>query len=514
MSAIGDYVHWSYSGYVEKRGAQKNPYFSGYKSALTNRENHFNQWVQKQENKAIKDLEKETQKSLNLLKGFKENKGNRSQVEDNQMAMALLNDLWNELDTKYLKVDKVAAAALGLIDAGGFGSGATNIGKNTFTQQATTGNINNQIENLLNTTLLEINNSINQLSTKQQVNMSTIQKSVEKTQKNITNFMSNLQQKGRIMGSNGQKETAQQIEKIFKDIKNVIQNNEGLNEAINIEGLLNSLVLGLSAGMTANQYKGDISEALISVMGKRMAGVALKSANSTIKSAAVTGQQRSARGLNTNYFVSDVDWNTALKDETYIRPYGEFIVSAKAVQDKMDVQISLEDNSTMNISVKNYSSKILQKGITNESASFLTLIQNENKNNFINHYLNLNSVTGKGRSSLAASATEVNNFLRKIIVAKLIAGYNTTTGLGNQTMTEVNVFTVFNSDNYTVKFYNIKDVLDGVFKNGRYQKLYIPEALYKDNYRTPDYKVRISNLLRQLDIRVAYTLKEEEYAKK
>ena len=43
MSAIGDYVHWSYNGYVKEKGAKKQPYFKSYKAALANRENLFYQ---------------------------------------------------------------------------------------------------------------------------------------------------------------------------------------------------------------------------------------------------------------------------------------------------------------------------------------------------------------------------------------------------------------------------------------------------------------------------------------
>lgn len=511
MSAIGDYVHWSYAGYVERKGAQKEPYFIQYASALMNRENHFYQWVQKQENKAIKDLERETQKSLNLLKSFKENKGNISQVQNNKMAMALLNDLWSELDTKYLTIDKIAAMANGLIDGSGYGSG-TNIGNRTFRQQASTGNINAQIENLLNNTLTNINNSISAVLTDKELSLSDIKQATEKTQQNINQMIAKLNAKGQILTSGGKGETKTYINQMFQELIQAIQSNDKLNSSIDILGILNTIALGLSAGTTANQYKGDISEALISVIGKKMAGTALNAVDTTIQSAAVSGQERSSRGINTMNFVSDVDWYKTLNKDRYTQPFGEFIVSAAAVQDKVDVKIELSDGSHAYISVKNYSPKNLSSGVRNKSASFLSLIQNENQNNFINHYLNLNAVTG-AKGTLKTNAAEVNDLIRKIIVAKLITGYNTVTGQ-NQTMDEANIFAVFNSESYTVKYYNMKDVLGGVFNSGRYKTMFIPQYFYKSNLRTTDYSRRISNVLKQLDVRVAYTLHEEEYAKK
>ena len=515
MSAIGDYVHLTYTGYVKgpELGSGKPPFFDSYKSILTNRENHFNQWVQNQENKVIKELEKKTQESLNLLKSFKENKGNISQVEGNELAMALLDDLWNELGEKYLKVDKIAAAASGLIDIGSFQSGV-NVGKNTFRQQMTTGNINMQINNFLNNTLNSINDTVSKILIDKNLNTDKISKAVTKTQNNINKFFMNLQNQCKVINLQNQKRTSEQINKIFKNLKNAIQETEALNGVIDIEGLLNNLAFGLSAGITSNQYKGDISEALIAVIAQRMAGVVLKEADSTIRSAVVSGQERSSRGIDTKvYFSSDIDWNQALAGKKFVQPYGDFIVSADAVQDKVDIKIELDDGGHAYISAKNYNIKSLEKGVTNTSASFLTLIQNENNGNLINHYLNLNAVNGKGRQSLRTSMEEVNNFIRKLTIAKLITGYNTITGAGGNKMAEANVFAVFNSNDYTVKFYNMKEVLEGIFNGNKYQKMYIPSYFYKSNIKTSDYRTRISNIIKQLNVAVSYTLKEEEYNK-
>ena len=115
---------------------------------------------------------------------------------------------------------------------------------------------------------------------------------------------------------------------------------------------------------------------------------------------------------------------------------------------------------------------------------------------------------------MRASVEEINNFIRKLTIAKLITGYRTVTGESGGTMAEANVFAVFNSDTYTVKIYNMKDVLNGVFNGGRYQKMVIPSYFYKNNIKTANYTTRISNIIKQLNVSVSYTLKEEEYAKK
>ena len=92
-SAIGDYIHLTYSGYYEKTGALKEPFASGYTRSIENKEKQFEDWVRKQENIIIGELQKETQASLNLLKSFRTKEANNKNIEENEVVMALLDDL-------------------------------------------------------------------------------------------------------------------------------------------------------------------------------------------------------------------------------------------------------------------------------------------------------------------------------------------------------------------------------------------------------------------------------------
>lgn len=515
MSAIGDYVHLTFAGYAERKGVDKEPFFEYCGSALAIREKHFNQWIDKQFSPIKKELEQELQKNLSLLKSFKDNKGNISMVEENEIAMALIEDLWNELEIKYLTVDKIAATSSGLIDSASFFSG-TNVGKNganTFRQQMTVGNINTQIQNLLNNTLDTINKEIfSILSNKDDLETKKINDAVLKTRNKLNSFILNLSQKMKVIDTSSQKNTFNILQKIFKDLQEELEKNEELNTSINLMNKLNKLAYGLTRGITENQFKGDMAEALIAITARRMSGIALKESNKTISSAMISGQERSSRGIDTNNFIPGLDWEKIADKESFKRPFGEFIVSADAVQDKVDIKIELEGGEHTYISAKNYSAKSLKDGVTNKSASFLSLIQNENGNNLINHYLNLNAVNG-GRATLKRNADAYNNFIRKITIAKLITGYSTIVGLNSQTMSVANVFAVFDSTNYTVNLYDMKDVLNGIFSGNRYQSMYIPQYFFGDNVSAPTPQARIGKLLRTINISVAYTLRESEYAK-
>lgn len=514
MSAIGDYVHLTFAGYVKEKGEDRGPFFEYCGSALAIREKHFNQWIDKQFSPIKKELEQELQKNLSLLKSFKDNKGNISMVEEDEIAMALIEDLWNELEIKYLTVDKIAATSSGLIDSASFFSG-TNVGKNganTFRQQMTVGNINTQIQNLLNNTLDTINKEVFSILSKDDLEIKKINDAVLKTRNKLNSFILNLSQKMKVIDTSSQKNTFNILQKIFKDLQEELEKNEELNTSINLMNKLNKLAYGLTRGITENQFKGDMAEALIAITARRMSGIALKESNKTISSAMVSGQERSSRGIDTNNFIPGLDWEKIADKESFKRPFGEFIVSADAVQDKVDIKIELEGGEHTYISAKNYSAKSLKDGVTNKSASFLSLIQNENGNNLINHYLNLNAVNG-GRATLKRNADAYNNFIRKITIAKLITGYSTIVGLNSQTMSVANVFAVFDSTNYTVNLYDMKDVLNGIFSGNRYQSMYIPQYFFGDNVSAPTPQRRIENLLKKINISVAYTLRESEYAK-
>ena len=226
-------------------------------------------------------------------------------VEENEIAIALIEDLWNELETKYLTVDKIAATSSGLIDSASFFSG-TNTGKNganTFRQQMTVGNINTQIQNLLNDTLDTINKEIFSILSKDDLETKKINDVVSKTRNKLNSFILNLNQKMKLIDTSSQKNTFNILQKIFKDLQKELEKNEELNTSINLTNKLNKLAYGLTRGITENQYKGDISEALIAVIARRMSGMALKESNKAILSAMVSGQERSSRGIDTNNFI-------------------------------------------------------------------------------------------------------------------------------------------------------------------------------------------------------------------
>ena len=513
MSAIGNYVHLTYSGYVEKTGAKKSPYFDNFGNSIDKKQRKFDNWINKQNTgKILNQLEKETNKALQLLKRFKDSKGNRDHsmnAEEQLYINTLLEDLWAQLETKYLRIDKIRAASAGLIQSGGY-----YLGKYTGEEKASQTlqvqsihRINQQLQDLLNNTLQNLSSSLTNL-TQDDLMLKDIKQEVKITQQNIDNFINQLQIQNKSFNSSDLVNASQQLNGLFQNLANKIKNID-LYKNIDIESEINNLADDLYLNLSANQYKGDISEALIATIAQRMSAVA----GSNIEKAIVSGNERSQRGIDTSFFDSSINWEAALEGKKFKQPYGDFIVSADSVQDKVDVKIETSKGRHAYISAKNYNLKSLSRGATNKSASFLTLIQNENEDDFINHYLNLNAVHGNWRS-LRPSANTINDLLKKITMAKLITGYNTVTGANGATMDSANVFAIFNSDTYEVKYYNMEDVLKGVMKSMRYQMIKIPTFFYDSNWKQVEANIRISNLIRQLNTSVSYTLLESDYKNK
>lgn len=508
MSAIGDYIHLSYSGYVLQKGAKKTPYFRTYKRALMAREDAFNAWKDSQTSSILKQLEKEIQKNVDLLNSINKQNIDSTSKEQQEMAYALLDDMFEE-SPKYLTVDKIQAAAAGALTANAYRWG-TNIGKKTNKTDIQTSviyNINNQIQSYLNQNLDNINKEINNILKGDLTSLEKINSSVEATKISIQNFINKMNNQLKVATDSSQKKFEIQINKIFNKLIKAIQNNDKLSTNENILNILNNIASGIKMGTQEKQYKGDMFEILIGLTGTKMSALA----GYEIEKSVVSGMEASKRGINTHYFKQGIDWNSVLQNDTFEKPYGDFIISASSVPNKVDIKIELKSGEHAYISAKNYSQKSIEGGFHNYTQSFLTLIQNENHENLINHFLNLNAIKS---TSLEDSRVSMNDFIRRLTIAKLITGYNTVTGSNGESMDEANIFAVFNSDTGKVSFYNMKDILNGIFSQGKYKNMYIPTALFNANQKQSNYSTRINNILRCLNVRVSYSFNNTELPKK
>ena len=506
MGAIGDYIHWSYSGYVEKKGHQEEPYFDSAQKIIDNRNDILNRWIKEQGKKTeAKKLEQEMDKILQQLKTFKDNssqKGGDLALHDDAVAQALAKDILEVLPEKYIRMDLIEAFALGTLNKAAYGASTGNIkGSGTALQQAEYKQVKMQIENFLNTYIKNIEDVISSLGN--EVYKNDINSYLNRIKNATDGFLASV---GKMEARKGTynsefKNFEKEIKKIYKKLENAIA-NEDKDKNKELMQLCKALANGLSAGIGVNNSIGDLGEAISHLAGKRIGSIL----NKEIEDVKTVGTKTSYRGLDKGYFSSKVEMQSLVsKDEQEFdeskQKIGDFYLTSKSPkQDLVDVQIEFNTGDAMNLSIKTRkSSKSNAFKIQFEVANILELLQNENNEDFINHFFNLNAIEGLQNKK---ERKDINALTRKLILAKLIAGYNRQIVSGNQL--SANYFVIIDDKNYKAHVIPIKKLLEHIFeKSDLYNKVRLPVNLIDSNkyidgkYGLP---IRINNVMKRLAV--------------
>jgi hypothetical protein len=178
----------------------------------------------------------------------------------------------------------------------------------------------------------------------------------------------------------------------------------------------------------------------------------------------------------------------------------------------------MKNKSNVGISVKNYSDETMsKKGIHNSVTNVLTLLQNENADDFINHYLNLSSIQENNNYVFKDSFSReaAYKLIRQIIVAKLLTGYNTLSDSGEQTQDTAKLLIRYNDKGTklsngkkgaSVEIYNMRDILKkGLFARNRYNIKGFPEFLL-GNEKQESSEIRIHQIVSKLAIPVEHSV--------
>lgn len=505
MSAIGDYIHYSYAGYVNKTGHQEEPYIDSAQSIISNRNRILNSWVEKQgKSKEAAALKTEIDKILQQLKEFKKTGNSRDVTEDlalydNEMAQALAADMLRVLPEKYVRMDLVQAFALGTLNKAAYSSATSNIkGSGRDLQRAEYNQVKKQIEDFLNSYVKQIEDVIN--SSKTEVYKSDIKSYIDKIQNTTTLFLNKV---GTLQHRNESynKEFSifqKEVKKIYKQLEQVFADSNA-NNVKELTSLCKTLANGLSAGIGASNSIGDLGEAIARLAGEKL-GMIL---NEEIEDVKTLGADASHRGLNTSYFSSrvNVESLTNLKSKQKIGDF--YLTSDSSKQDLVDVQIEFKTSDTMNLSIKTRkSSKNNAFKLHFEVANALELLQNENDENFINHFFNLNAIKGLENDS---RREEINVLVRKLILAKMIAGYNRKTVQGNQLAADY--FVIIDNIKFVSYVIPMRRLLQYIFEGSGqgalYNKVKIPVDLVSANtYIEGQHEmlIRINNVMKRLAV--------------
>lgn len=511
-SAVGDYVHLTYAGYVEKRGAKKTPYFATYGAVMTRRTTQLKQWIEKQDSPIRKQLEAETQNIVRMLAESK-NKAETMAMSQltNPITEGVLSDIFEALKEENLfkRIDKYAALEGGLLEATGF-----QMGKAAYIQNA---DVRGKTISLINQALAQIQMDTENILSGQKKSLNSINKQIQNIKIKQEQLITQLEGFN-YLNAGKNKQTAKAVNQLFKNLRAAINRTgvKDLKDTINLTEMLKNIVEGIEMSNATSIYVGSIAEAVTKVAADRLQRVGKYYIGKTL----IEGAERAPRGLVTTNFSSEfTNLQDLLKTKTEKNQFGEhFIMSSTSSQTKVDVNIEVLEGEDAKLSVKNYSEKTVNDfGFGFASGDFLSLIQNENKNNLINHFLNLNSIPS--HHTLDTSREAINDYVRQLTITKLITGYRTVVGEKNLSMDSANIFVFFNSTNYTVKFYSMSDLLNSVlFVNSRYKELKIPPqdlfiSAQEGKTRYSDSAQRITDILRKLRVTVSYHMSKGELPK-
>ena len=436
--------------------------------------------------KAKTKIEKELNKELKMLKGMQKNKGSNVSMDDySQEEQALLNELAELLPAKYIRFDLVQAAANGIISTGGIASGQGNIaGQGTSIQQAAASRVVKQIQAYLDNYSDDMVKHIKKIqSENDQTRLMALLDEINASEQNFLKNISNL--------SHASGAYDAELKSLQSSINSLISKAKAGFELGTSDIIFKSLQnYGnvLSAGIAISGAKGDLGEAIANIAGRQIGAVA----GAKVEQAVTEGMLSSNRGVNTAHFTKNTNFESLLTNGTQSK-IGDFIVTSQSKQDKVDVSITLQNKKEINLSVKTYDITGSSTKIKFEAANLIELLQNENGDDFINHYLNLNAIKGLSNSN---AKKDINNLIKKIVMAKIIAGYNYETGSGN--MKSANYFVVIDNKNYTAKAYTMKSLLDSLINSGRYSQIKLPLGFIGANQKQPNISTRLNNVMKVL----------------
>lgn len=169
----------------------------------------------------------------------------------------------------------------------------------TSYQQTVIQKVNQNIEGILLNTVAEIEGVLN----KQGLPAEKVKNNINRTKNKIQTFINNLQKDIKTIDPSNKK-AQQKIKDLFNNLSNMVLNSEDKQNA-DVVGIINALLTGISMGIEGKgTYKGDMGEAVTTVIAKRL----MASAGLGIQNVVTTGTTgRSQRGIVSSSFSENID---------------------------------------------------------------------------------------------------------------------------------------------------------------------------------------------------------------
>lgn len=279
-------------------------------------------------------------------------------------------------------------------------------------------------------------------------------------------------------------------------------------------------LLGMGQSVTGLEI-GEAFELFATNAGLQLANFAKEEVEEEIASqiANVTKYGNSAphnsySGYGTMY-VTGAKYKKNFKKRNNIKTtkdFGDFITTIDIpTQNKVDMTITLKDGEDLNFSLKNYNlnyADAKKNGMITlvSGTPLLSLIQNENDNDFINHYLNISlpHLATKGATTYEmdtyAKAKEYDTVMRELILLKAATGDNVYKWNEDSqtfgTIGTANVFMVNDNSKGRIKIISMQSLLEKVYASKGYT---VGLPSYQSwNRKEEHVKTRIAGIVTQL----------------
>lgn len=300
---------------------------------------------------------------------------------------------------------------------------------------------------------------------------------------------------------------------------------KGKTNASNLVADINNLINEIK-GPSINKIKGDLAELIVGSIN--IAEILRNNSFSAIKdtlldSIGVVGDKRSPIIIDYNNFVAGKHLADMLSKDYKMDNISLKLRSKGLSQDKIDVEITVLDKPIKS-SVKNINLQTHRNITIASSGSFLAMMQYNNKNQFINHYLNImakhpKKVIGFKEKTKDGEESKMYKKYKELVPgaqklqeskhnAQIAMGmtmlYSSLVGYKGGVLDRAGVFIVNDNSTGTFKIINSYDLLNYILKE---DENYLNNAKvtysgktnfsFKNNYAETAY-IRISNLMNEI----------------
>lgn len=391
MSAIGDYIHRSLKGYIGEN--TKPPYLYQAESAYKLKQDRIQTQIENM--KIDAELENAAKELETILNDF--------------LSQKILKDEYNnwleEFNDDFFTTE--------------------------FPQYIT--------EQFLKVAGRSINGS--QVSTKiKEINMNTKNPSILKEQvsKKLELIKRNIDlaiKKGQI-GKNNVTELSKQYEDLKDMFDEISKNVKTLNKNKNANFFtqLNTLINKVEFSNEFAYARGQALESFVPFIVNHINKTVLNKIAFTTSEKLGGKESKSLPGVATENFAKDINLVDIMSEQGQrkITKYPNFVSSIQIpTEDKIDFYLTFKGDD-IGFSAKNYAvSGKNFRGITLvKGQSLLTLLQNENEENFINHYLTLiqpldtSNASDELNTNIDTWRSNYNQLVYQLLLIKALTGYN------------------------------------------------------------------------------------------